>query len=276
MGKQKVIEKLIEGEFSTDNFDISIEYTRSAKHAIQISNNHVNNFNIIVAVGGDGSVNEIARGLINTNTKLAIIPTGSGNGLARHLNIPLDLKKALSLIKEGKITTIDSIKVNDEYFFCTAGIGIDAFISWKFAKAKKRGFWSYLKITINSFHKYKPKDYKFLINNVERDFKKVMLATVANANQFGNNVIISPNSIIDDGLVRLIIIKKFSFIYVPSFIYYLLAKKIHKFKYCEEFKTDQLTIFNDLYKIHLDGEPIETDKKIEIKTIPQSLKIIVP
>lgn len=196
--------------------------------------------------------------------------------MARHLQIPLELKKALSLIQSGRIISIDSIKINNEYFFCTAGIGIDAYISWRFAEAKKRGFWSYLKITLKSFFKYQPFDYEIITTNGKEIYKNVMLATIANANQFGNNVIISPNSIINDGFLRLIIVTKFPLIYLPIFTYKLLSKKINTFKYCKELKVKDCTIINNDNKIHLDGEPIEMDNIMQIEVLQNSLKIIVP
>ncbi len=267
---------MIDKHLNKNLFKPTIIYTEKAQHAIKISSENATKYDIIVAVGGDGSVNEIGKGLINTNTILAIIPTGSGNGLARHLKIPLALKKAIRLIETGKVISIDSIKINDNYFFCTAGVGIDAHISWKFAEATKRGLSTYIKLTLKSVFNYKAINYELEYNNQKRQIKKVMLATFANANQFGNNVIISPNSIINDGFVRLIIVKKFPFIYAPIFAYYMLSKQVLKSRYTEEIKSTKITMYSPEQKIHIDGEPIKMDNKIEVEVIPNSLKVIVP
>ncbi len=207
---------------------------------------------------------------------MAIIPTGSGNGLARHLKIPLNTKKAVELINRGNFKTIDSIKINDDYFFCTAGFGLDAYVSWKFARAQKRGFWSYVKITLQSVLNYKPKDYKIIVDKKEDQFNNAVLATFANANQYGNNFIISPNSVINDGYVRLIFVQKFPLIYTPVFAYFLLTKQLPKFKFTKEFIGKKITLINKKKKIHIDGEPIKMAKKINVKVIPASLKIIAP
>ena len=126
-GKQKVIEKLVEQYLNLTIFDYQIVYTKASKHAIELANQAVaDNVNIVVAVGGDGSINEIARGLIGSNTALAIIPAGSGNGLARHLKIPLNIKKAIEIINNAKEKQMDTFQFNDECVFNISGVGFDA------------------------------------------------------------------------------------------------------------------------------------------------------
>lgn len=266
---------MINESIESKQFEVDIIYTQYAKHAKYLCNEKSAKYNRIVAVGGDGSVNEIAQGLINKNTALAIIPAGSGNGLARHLNIPLQLKRAIKVAFTGMPILIDSIKLNDEYFFCTAGLGFDADVSWEFAKTKKRGFWSYFKIVLKNYLKYTPKTFKVKINNQELEIKNKTIITIANASQYGNNIIIAPKAEINDGFVRLITIDKFPFIHLPAFTYYLLTKKINKFRFYEEYLAKEITIFSNNNQIHIDGEPVETDKNISINVIPQSLKVIV-
>ncbi|MBL4592787.1 MAG: YegS/Rv2252/BmrU family lipid kinase [Flavobacteriales bacterium] len=276
VGKQKLVEKLIDIHLDSTKFNVDIKYTKRAKHAIKISSNNLTNYGIIVAVGGDGSVNEVGKSLINTNTTLAIIPVGSGNGLARDLKIPINICKAISLINNGKTQLIDTIKINNDYFLGTAGIGFDSYISWKFEEASTRGFWTYLKIALKGFLKYKPLDYPIIYDDNKKTISKGFLVTFSNSKQYGNNIYISPNSIIDDGFVRLIVVRKFPLIYFPVFVYYLLSKKIHKFKFTEEFKSKKLTVINPEKRIHIDGEPIEMDNKLEIEVIHKSLKVLVP
>ena len=276
VGKQKVIKKLIDIHLDKDQFKVEIKYTERAKHAIEITQNNADKFDIIVAVGGDGSVNEIGKSLINSNTTLAIIPTGSGNGLARDLHIPMQIKKALSLINEGKTKSIDTIKINDNYFLGTAGVGFDAYISWKFDAALTRGILTYIKVAFKGFWTYKSSDYTVFYDGKETTIKKGLLVTFSNSKQYGNNIFISPKSKIDDGLVKLIIVKKFPFIYLPVFGYYLLSQQIDKFKFTEEISSKKITLTNPTNEVHLDGEPIKMNTKLEVEVIPQSLNIIVP
>lgn len=253
-----------------------LKYTERAKHAIEITNNNADKFDIIVAVGGDGSINEIGKSLINTNTTLAIIPAGSGNGLARDLHIPMQIKKALLLINEGKTKLIDTIKINDDYFLGTAGVGFDAYISWKFEEAPTRGILTYIKVAFKGFWTYKSSDYTAFYDEKETTIKKGLLVTFSNSKQYGNNFFISPKSKIDDGLVKLITVKKFPLIYLPIFGFYLLSQQINKFKFTEEISSKKITLTSPINEIHIDGEAIRMDNKLEVEVIPQSLNVIVP
>lgn len=267
---------MISSILNNGRFEIDIKYTKRAQHAIEIARSNVANFDVIAAVGGDGSVNEIGKSLINTETKLAIIPAGSGNGLARDLNIPMNIKKAIMLLNKGHNKRIDAIKINEEHFFVTAGVAFDAHVSWKFSESKKRGFWTYFKISFSSFFTYKPQDYKVYYNGVEKTISNGFLVTLSNSKQYGNNILISPNSELDDGKVKLISIKKFPLFYLPIFGYYLLTKQIHKFKFTNEISSDNITLINPNQKLHIDGEPIKMDKTLVIEVIPKSLNVIVP
>lgn len=209
IGRQKVIEKLIDEQLDRTLFDYEIAYTKAAKHAIELSKDAaLRNIDIVVAVGGDGSVNETAKGLVNTNSALAIIPTGSGNGLARHLNIPLNLKKAMQVINKGKQTAIDSIQMNDETFVNVAGIGFDAHIGWEFAKFGKRGFSSYIKVITREFPKYKAQDFELIIDG-NKVTKNAYLISFANGSQWGNNAYIAPTADISDGEMDIAILRDF-------------------------------------------------------------------
>jgi diacylglycerol kinase family enzyme len=188
----------------------------------------------------------------------------------------MSLKKAIELINRGKTKAIDAIQINDDYFLGTAGVGFDAYISWKFDEAPTRGLWTYVKVAFKGFFNYKAQDYQLKFDGKEQSISKGMLVTFANSSQYGNNIEISPESSIDDGSVRLVTVKKFPILYLPSFAYYLLTKKVHKFKYTEEIKTDKITLINPKNKIHIDGEPIEMGNQLDIEVIPKSLNIIVP
>ncbi len=270
------MEKLINLHLDKNKFTSKIEYTKRAKHAIEISKENSSKFDIIVAVGGDGSVNEIGKSLINSNTTLAIIPAGSGNGLARDLGISMNIKNAIEHINKGEVKQIDTVKINNDYFLGTAGVGFDAFISWKFDEAPTRGILTYIKVALIGFWKYKTVNYNIEYNNVNKLIEGGFLVTFSNSKQYGNNILISPTSKIDDGLIRLIVVKKFPILYLPIFIYYLLRGQINKFKFTEEFTSNKFILFNTQNNIHIDGEPIKMDKTLRVEIIPKSLKIIVP
>jgi YegS/Rv2252/BmrU family lipid kinase len=272
-GKQKVVEQLIEKYIDITKFEVTIRYTERAKHAIEISEEMASRYDIITAVGGDGSVNEITKGLINTDTVLAIIPTGSGNGLSRHLRIPMNLKKAIQNINSLRIKKIDTIKINDHHFVGTAGAGFDAHIGWEFSKASKRGFWSYVKIVIKEYFSYKEESYTINIDGKELKTTALLVA-LANSNQYGNNAYISPNSIIDDGYLRLIILKRFPLIYIFEFAYRIFNKKISTFKFITELKGKEITIVVPNKKLHIDGEPFIMESPIKVEVIPKSLNVL--
>jgi YegS/Rv2252/BmrU family lipid kinase len=276
IGRQKVIEKLIDEHLDRTLFDYEIVYTKAAKHATELAKQAAqNNFHIVVAVGGDGSVNETAKGLINTKTAMAIIPTGSGNGLARHLQIPLDLKKAMAVINSGHETFIDSIQMNEEIFVNVAGIGFDAHIGWEFAKFGKRGFSSYLKVITKEFPKYKAQDFELLIDgNILK--KNAYLISFANGSQWGNNAYIAPTADCADGLMDIAIMRDFKFSNIISIGYRLFKKTLDKSSFLEIIKAKEVSITQTGTIAHIDGEPIEIGNKIKIKVDPLSLKVIVP
>lgn len=273
-GKQKIVEKLIDQHLDLSLFDYEITYTKYAKHAIDLSANAVGKFDIIVAVGGDGSVNEVAKHLINTNVILAIIPTGSGNGLARHLKIPINLKAAILKINALKVKRIDTVKINDYHFLGTAGTGFDAHIGWKFAEATKRGFWTYLKITVKEYFNYKEEYYSLNIDGKEIN-QKALLITFANSNQYGNNAYVSPKSIIDDGYLRVIILKRFPLYLTLDFAYRMFNKKFDTFKYVTALKGKKIKISVPKEELHIDGEPFKLGRELTIEIVPKSLNVIV-
>lgn len=274
VGKQKLIEKLAGEIIDKRQFEIEFQYTDAPKHAIKISEEAVkNNADIVVAVGGDGTVNEVACSLINSETRLAIIPTGSGNGVARHLKIPLDIKSALERINNLNETIIDTATLNNIPFVMIAGFGFDAFIASEFSKLKKRGFSGYLKLVLKHFAFYKPEDYTITIDgNIIN--KKAFLISIANCSQFGNNAYIAPLASSDDQLLNITIIRGFSIFAIGGLIYHLFNKTIHRSRFVETFTGKNIIISQSVEFSQLDGESIHTGKNIEIKVNPLSLIVI--
>ena len=276
LGRQQVIEKLIDQRLDRTLFDYEIVYTNAPKHATELANQAAaDNFNIVVAVGGDGSVNETAKGLIGSNTAMAIMPAGSGSGLARHLNIPLDLKKALGLINNGTETKIDTIQLNEQPFVNVAGVGFDAHIGWEFSKFGKRGFSSYIKVIIREFPKYNAQDFELIIDG-KSIHKKAFLISFANGSQWGNNAHIAPLADIADGVMDIAILKDFSLLNVLSIGYKLFRKTLHESSHLEILKAKEVIVKQTGTIAHIDGEPIEVGNTILIKVNPLSLKVITP
>ncbi|MDP1747652.1 MAG: YegS/Rv2252/BmrU family lipid kinase [Bacteroidota bacterium] len=276
VGRHKVVEKLIDQHLNRTLFDYEIVYTKAAKHATELAKQAVaTDFNIVVAVGGDGSVNEVARGLIGSTTAMAIMPAGSGNGFARHMKIPLDLKKAMNIINNAKEASIDTIQLNNETFINVAGVGFDAHIGWEFAKFGKRGFSSYLKVIIREFPKFKVQDYELIINGIPLH-KKAFLISFANGSQWGNNAHIAPLADVADGLMDIAILKNFSFWNVISIGYKLFRKTIYLSPHLETIKAKEVLVKQTNSIAHIDGEPIEVGHSISIKVNPLSLRVIIP
>jgi len=276
VGKQKIIEKLVQQHLNHQLFDYVIAYTKAAKHATELALQAVaDKCDIVVAVGGDGSVNEISKGLIGSDTAMAILPTGSGNGLARHLKIPLNLKKAMEVINNAREILIDSVQFNNETFINVAGIGFDAHIGREFAKFGKRGFSSYLQVITREFPKYKAQDFELIIDGTTVH-KKAFLVSFANGSQWGNNAYIAPLADISDGIMDVAILKDFSFLNVFTIAYKLLRKTLHQSSHLEIIKTKEIFIKQPHTIAHIDGEPVEIGNTISIKVNPLSLRVIVP
>lgn len=271
--KKSGVQGLIKSLLDLNKYEYTIAYTEYPKHATEIATKEASNYSIIVAVGGDGTVHEVGIGLINTKTILGILPMGSGNGLARHLKIPMSTKKAIQTLNNFKSSTIDTVKINDTFFLGAGGVGFDAHISYLFSTAKKRGFITYIKISIKEFFNYKEQKYQLDINGetLERD---AFLITFANSNQYGNNAFIAPNSIIDDGWISIVILRKFSLIYAIPLAFKLFTKKINSSKFVEEIKVKKAQLISPNQEIHLDGEPMLTKNTINIEVLPLSLNVI--
>lgn len=260
-----------------ERFSWEVVYTQRAGHAIEIAKEAAqNNVDIVVAVGGDGTINEIARSLIHTNTALAILPFGSGNGLARHLQIPLEARKALQVINNGVEVVIDYGKINGVPFFCTCGVGFDAFVSLKFAEAGKRGPLTYVEKTLQESLNYRPETYELETEDGTQKHKAFLIAC-GNASQYGNNAYIAPRATITDGLLDVTILKPFTVLDVPSLAFQLFNKTIDQNNHIKTFKCKNLRIRRASEGVvHFDGDPMMTGQDIDVEVISGGLKVIVP
>lgn len=276
IGKQKDVEKYIFSNFDKKKWNIDISYTEYAGHGYEISKNAANNYKIVVAVGGDGTVNEVGTALVGSKTALGIIPTGSGNGLARFLEIPFKIDRALQVIEESEVKAIDVIKINEHLSLNVAGIGFDAYISHKFAKRKHRGPLAYMQLITKEFVDYKTDTYKVTINNETKEWD-AFLISFANSSQYGNNVHIAPEASVDDGLIDLCVIKAFPKFTAPALLISMLDQSIGLNKYDLIIKTPKITVEHSKNMMgHIDGEPILLGKTAEIEVIHLGLNVIKP
>ena len=230
----------------------------------------------VVAIGGDGTINEIARSLVHTKTALGIIPCGSGNGLARHLQIPMEPKKAIEIINGGIIDVIDYGKINDIPFFCTCGVGFDAFVSLKFAKAGRRGPLTYLEKTLLESLKYQPETYELETEDGTLKYKAFLIAC-GNASQYGNNAYIAPQATLTDGLLDVTILEPFTVLDVPTLSFQLFNKTIDQNSRIKTFRCQKLRIHRTQPGVvHFDGDPMMMGEDIEVKVFKEGLQVIIP
>jgi YegS/Rv2252/BmrU family lipid kinase len=276
-GIPKNLSDRITKSFHNSRFNPVLVLTEKPGEASEVAQTYLKKgVNKIFAVGGDGTVNEVGKALVNTDVTMGIIPIGSGNGLARHLRIPLDVAKAARIMYKQKIALIDYGLANKNPFFCTAGLGFDAQVGARYGKLTKRGFRNYFKATLSEYFNYEPGYYKLRDNGYSME-KEAFLITIANASQFGNNAYIAPEADITDGLLDVTVISPFPRFMAPSIGIKLFTKKLGKSKYVEMFRMHSLEIQQMEPKyIHLDGEPQRVDEPIKFTIKPLGLKVYVP
>ena len=278
-GKKKLfIENLIKKEFLSKKMEAGYYYTQYPSHAFEFAKKEVEKgTNIIVAVGGDGTINEVARALINTDAVLGIIPLGSGNGFARHFNLPLNPRKALSVLKTSPVSQIDVGMINERAFFCTSGLGFDAETGYRFSHYAARGFLSYALSFFNVFRNYTPLNYKLEIDGEPYETSAFFI-NIANISQFGYHFYISPEASAQDGFLDLVVVKSF-----PKSMGVFLAFKsffgtIHRSKYVYIQRSREIKIIEPAGEkiIHLDGDPDIINGEIKYHVQPSCLKVVLP
>ena len=257
-------------------YDIEIIHTQYAGHAAELTRKAVTcGVDIVVAVGGDGTVNEVAGALVNTPAALGIVPCGSGNGLARHLCIPMDAARAVEIINNGEVHTLDYGTINDHPFFCTCGVGFDAFISQKFAESGKRGLLTYVENALREGLRYKPQTYE-IEDAAGRLSCRAFLIACANASQYGNDALIAPHASMKDGLLDVVVMSPFNAIDAPQVALQLFNGTLPDNSHVRTFKTDTLRIHrNGAGAAHCDGEPFLTGDVIEVKLHHKAFNVVV-
>lgn len=267
---------LIDQYLDKTQFEYEIAVTQYAGHASEIAAKAKDDgVDVVVAIGGDGTVNEVARAIVHSSTVLGIIPCGSGNGLARHLLLPLNVRKAIEVINRCEIRQLDYGIINDYPFFCTCGMGFDAFVSMKFAEAGKRGPITYVENVLREGLKYKPETYTIEDESGTLQYK-AFLISCANASQYGNNAYIAPQASMSDGLMDVIIMEPFDVFEAPQISIEMFSKTLDKNSKIKTFRTRHLHIRRDKPGvIHYDGDPVMTGADIDIELKPKGINIIV-
>jgi diacylglycerol kinase (ATP) len=232
------------------------------------------NFHAVIAVGGDGTVNESACPLIGTSTALGIIPAGSGNGLARHLHLPADAKAACQKIKQGTITNIDVMEINGRISLNVSGFGFDGYVAWLFDQSKKRGIGGYTRIALKEYFNYKSVGFTLAVDDKVID-RTAHMVVIANASQFGNAAVIAPYADLKDGLMDVIVVRKPALYKLPALFYRLFSGKLKSDQITTMYQCSRLEVsaVNSLH-LHIDGEPLEPVSKIQCIIKPLSLKIL--
>lgn len=276
-GHKEMIVSYLRSIFNAERgYDATIYRTKCAGDAFSAAEMFKNNnYDIVVAVGGDGTVNEVAKGLVNSNTKLGIIPVGSGNGLARHLKIPLSYTRAVEVILAGNVQNIDAGKINDKLFFCTAGVGFEAVIGDRFNSAHTRGLMTYMQFCAKEYVRYRRESYEIEIAGNRYNYR-AFLITFANSSQWGNNVYIAPDANISDGMIDVVVWKRAPLVNMPMLTAGLLFKTIQYSEDVDTFRCKELKIRREHPGlIQFDGESMMMGGEITVSVLKHVVKAIV-
>jgi YegS/Rv2252/BmrU family lipid kinase len=277
IGSKDKIPRLIDTVVDNDRNDVSIVMSEYAGHAREIAAQAVQDgFDVVVAIGGDGTVNEVGSAVCGTNTALAIVPSGSGNGLARHLRISMNASRALQVLNNGVVGTFDYCTVNGKPFFCVCGMGFDAAVSYKFSNEGTRGFITYIKAALTEYVNYKPQAYKIDIDDKSMTDKAFVIAC-CNAAQYGNNAFIAPRATMQDGLIDVTVMHPFSPADSPLIAARLFLRQLGQDNHVSIYRGKHVVIerrHDDV--VHIDGDPVMMPARVIIENVSKGIKILVP
>lgn len=250
-----------------------VAFTEYAGHAEVLAREATEE--VVVAVGGDGTVNEVARGIVGTEKALGIIPCGSGDGLARHLGLSHNIEKALRTIEQGECKRMDTAEVNGRLFLSVCGVGFDAVVSERFAKSGKRGLANYIRQGLKTWRNYTPEKYIVEIDGKEIDVEALFI-TVGNSDQWGNNAKITPLADCCDGILDITIVEKFSVLEMPWLALRLMTGTLQRSRKVHCYKGKEVRIIRECEgAAHADGDWFIDSTTLNIKILPSTLKVIV-
>ncbi len=276
-GSKKGVTEMVCRAMEECGHEVDVRHTGARGDATRLAGEAVSKgYYGVLACGGDGTVNETARALCSTDTALGILPAGSGNGLARHLQIPVDIAAALKVIASDNVVESDYGTVNGRPFFCTFGMGFDAAVSHRFARQSRRGMLSYIKSAISEYVQYRPQTYTVSANG-KLLTEKAFLIAVCNASQWGNNAYIAPEASITDGLLDITIVHSGTAIDAAVMGMDIFTGYINKNTMVHTFRAPACVIYrNAAGEAHIDGEPMMMDDILDVKCHHGALKIFTP
>lgn len=271
------IRKVVELALEDAPFEFDFVETQYRGHAHQIALECVEEgYDAVVVVGGDGTANEVASALVHTPTALGIIPTGSGNGLARGVNIPVSVRRAARLLLTGRIQQVDAGRLENRYYFVVAGVGFDALVGKLFDDSSLRGPLPYFTIGFREFLFYKPEVFILRFDG-KQVVAPALLIAVANTKQWGNGALIAPHAEVDDGLLDVCILHRVKLPYALYHFPKLFTGQIDKIRKYERYQTKEVEIIRETPgPFHADGEPGEGKTSLKFSIEPHALKIITP
>lgn len=276
LGYQSKLEGRIIDTCEKNDVSCTIEFTKGRGHAIELAKDaKVHGYGQVIAVGGDGTSNEVAQGLIHGDIPMGIVPRGSGNGLARHLGIALKTPDAIAQIFESKILAMDVFRVNGKLSLNVSGLGFDGHVTNQFGIKSTRGLLGYVMLTVKEFLKFQEFSTEIITDKGSYN-REAFIIAIANSSQYGNNAKIAPSASVCDGLLDVNIMKKIPF-YRLDFLYSFFAGHLDQSSFCEIMETSSVQ-FRTKYPVayHVDGEPCGVNDTFKIELIPGALQILIP
>ncbi len=269
------VTKLIRELLDPLQFAPTVVVTEYAGHATQLAQQFaMQEYYAVVAVGGDGTVNEVASGLIGTNTALGIIPCGSGNGFARHLDISTRMNRAIEMLNNSEAIQVDYGLVNDKPFFSTCGVGFDAVVAQDFSDSD-RGLKGYVQSIFKDLFQYQPENYHLAGDGIDQT-TTAFLINFANAGQWGYDAYIAPKASVQDGWLDVAIVSKFPMVIAPGLALSLFTKNIDDMLHMNTLRTKEITLTRDNEGIaHIDGTPVNMPAQLHVKIVEDGLKVLV-
>lgn len=274
-GIKRKLPKLIEKELDRSQWLQNIVFTEYAGHATELAKQFaVMGFDAVVAVGGDGTANEVAQGLRDTETALGILPMGSGNGFARHLHIPMQPVKAIQMLNRSETIRCDYGLANERLFVTTCGTGFDALIAYQFSKAGKRGLKTYVEKVVKDLLTYKSQTYHIVGEDMDITHK-AFLITFANASQWGNDAYIAPKASLQDGQMDICMMSSSALLGAPGLALRLFTKNIDNSLFMDTVKAKDIMLYREEEApFHIDGDPVKMPKDIRIRIVEDGLKVL--
>jgi YegS/Rv2252/BmrU family lipid kinase len=276
LGYPAKIEALVGRVCHREGVEHRLLYTRFKGHATELARSAADErFDLVVAVGGDGTLNEVAQGLLGGNVPMGIIPRGSGNGLARHLGIPLAMSKAIDKLFGFETITMDTFRVNGKLSLNVSGLGFDGHITNLFGIRSTRGFIGYAWLTTKEYFRFGEFDVSITVNG-QKSERKAFIVAIANSSQYGNNARIAPHASVSDGILHLSIVRKVP-LYRLDFVASLFGGGLGHSSYCEIVETKSLELHTkNPVSYHVDGEPCGATTSFNIELMPASLRLFAP